>query len=303
MFVFEKLLPIFADTVLPVFLVAGVGYLLAWRMSIDGRSIGRFMFWAATPALVFRSLYTMDVEMSALQHIVVVAVAVTVVGGLAGWVAGIGLGRRERAAIVLTSAVSNNGNMGIPMSFFAFGQSGMVLGTLYYVVTSTFNNTVGVAVASSGQTPLGRALWKAVQVPVVYAAVVGFALNQTSVELPTPVFRAVDLLANAAIPGMLTLLGIQLQSAPLLEGQTVVWRSALVKLAASPVLTALLCLAWGLTGVERNVLILQASMPTAVMTTVLATEFDTAPKLVAAVVFFTTLASMATLSLVLWFLL
>ncbi len=303
MFIFEKLLPIFGDTVLPVFLVAGVGFLLAWRMNIDARSIGRFMFWAATPALVFRSLYTMDVEMAALQHIVVVAVAVTVVGGLAGWVAGIGLERRERAAIVLTSAVSNNGNMGIPMSFFAFGQPGLVLGTLYYVVTSTFNNTVGVAVASSGHASMGRALWKAVQTPLIYAATLGFVLNQTGLALPTPVFRAVDLLANAAIPGMLTLLGIQLQSAPLLQGQTVVWRSALVKLVVSPLLTALLCMLWGLTGVERNVLILQAAMPTAVMTTVLATEFDTAPKLVAAVVFFTTLASMVTLSLVLWFLL
>jgi predicted permease len=303
MFFLEKLLPIFADTVLPVFLIAGLGYLLAWRMHVEGRSLGRLLFWAMTPALVFRSLYAMDVDMAALRQIVLVGVAVTAMGGLAGWIAGFGLSRRERAAIVLTSAVSNNGNMGIPISFFAFGQPGMVLGTLYYVVSSFLNNTIGVAVASAGETPLRSALWKAVQVPVLYAALAGFVLNQTGIELPTPVFRAVDLLASAAIPGMLTLLGIQLQVAPLLQGQTVVWRSAFVRLVASPLLTALLCLVLGVVGVERNVLILQSAMPTAVMTMVLATEFDTAPQLVATVVFFTTAASMATLSLVLWFLL
>jgi predicted permease len=44
-------------------------------------------------------------------------------------------------------------------------------------------------------------------------------------------------------------------------------------------------------------------MPTAVMTSVLATEFDTAPRLVATIIFFTTVMSMITLSLVLWLLL
>jgi predicted permease len=59
----------------------------------------------------------------------------------------------------------------------------------------------------------------------------------------------------------------------------------------------------GIQGVERNVLILQAAMPTAVITSVLATEFDAAPQLVATVIFVSTAASMVTLSLVLWLIL
>ena len=62
----------------------------------------------------------------------------------------------------------------------------------------------------------------------------------------------------------------------------------------------LLCLLLGVSGVERSVLILQAAMPTAVMTAVLATEFDIVPRLVASVIFFSTLISMVTLSFVLW---
>ena len=41
-------------------------------------------------------------------------------------------------------------------------------------------------------------------------------------------------------------------------------------------------------------------MPTAVITTVLATEFDAAPPLVAAAVLFSTLASVVTLSLIIF---
>ena len=112
-----------------------------------------------------------------------------------------------------------------------------------------------------------------------------------------------DLLAEAAIPGMLILLGVQLRSAPVLQTQGVILRSVAIRLLASPVIAWLLCLGLSITGVERNVLILQAAMPTAVMTSVLATEFDTAPRLVASIIFFSTLLSMVTLSFVLWWML
>jgi predicted permease len=295
----QALLPIFIETVLPVFLIAFAGYLLAWRMTIDGRSLGRLLFYLATPSLVFRSLYTTEVDLATMQQVAMVAVAVYVLGGIAGWLVGFDQARRERMAIVMTSAISNNGNMGIPICFFAFGEIGLALGTLYYVVASFLNNTVGVVVASAGKAPLGTALRNSLQVPVLYAATAGLLLNQLGGEIPVPIFRAVDLMADAAVPGMLALLGIQLRSAPLFQRQAVIWRSSFIRLVAAPLLAVLLCIWLAVGGIERDVIVLQAAMPTAVMGAVLATEYDTAPHLVAAVIFMTTLMSMVTLSVVL----
>src|SRR5215212_6031893 len=132
----QKLLPIFAETVLPVFLIAFAGYLLAWRMPIDGRSLGRLLFYLATPSLVFRSLYTTQLDWGTMRQIATVAFSVWLLCGTAGWLIGFGQPRRERMAFVLTSAISNNGNMGIPICLFAFGDIGLALGTLYYVVNS-----------------------------------------------------------------------------------------------------------------------------------------------------------------------
>lgn len=295
----QRLLPIFIETVLPVFLIAFAGYLLAWRMAIDGRSLGRLLFYLATPSLVFRSLYTTEVDLGTMQQVAIVAAIVSILSGLAGWLIGFDQPRRERMAIVLTSAIGNNGNMGIPICYFAFGEIGLALGTLYYVVSSFLNNTMGVAVASAGKASLATALRNSLQVPVLYAATAGLLLNQMGAEIPTPLFRAVDLMANAAVPGMLALLGVQLRSSPLFQGQAVIWRSSTVRLIGAPLLALLLSLWLGVNGVERDVLILQAAMPTAVMGAVLATEYDTAPQLVAAVIFITTVLSMGTLSVVL----
>ncbi len=295
----QALFAIYAATILPVVLVAVAGYVLAAFLSLDPSTLGRLLFYLATPALVFRSLYSMDIDLTSLQHIAVVTLAVLFASGTAGWVASVGQDRRRRSAMILTSAISNNGNMGIPICLFALGEAGLALGTVYYAITSFVGNTLGVVVASAGSTPIARALLQSLGAPVLYAATLGLVMNRLSIEVPQSLFRSIDLLAGAAIPGMLVLLGVQLRATTMERNQTIVWRSSLIRLIVAPIIAALLCVWLGVGGLERQVLIIQAGMPTAVMTSVLATEFNTAPKLVAAAILVSTLLSMVTLSFIL----
>jgi predicted permease len=302
MFFVQTLLPIFATTVLPVFLVAGGGYLLASFFKLDSRSIGRMIFYLATPSLVFRSLYQLEIDPAALQTFAAISAAVTITAGITGWLVSAGQDRPRRAAIVLAGAISNNGNMGIPLSYFAFGAPGLALGSVYYVVSSVMSNTVGVVIASAGKAKVTDALLNGLRVPMLYTASAGLLLNATHIELPVGLFRAVDLLADATIPGMLILLGIQLRSTSLAQDRLLIAKGVSVRLLLAPVLAWLLCWWLGISGVERNVLILQAAMPTAVMSALLAGEYDAAPTLVATIVFVSTLLSMLSTPVVLWLL-
>jgi len=299
MSVFNSLLPIFSSTLLPVLLVALAGYVLASFLPLDERTLGRFLFFLATPSLVFRSLYHMTLDLTALGHIAVITVGVLVVGVALGWLASRGQDRRQRAGLILASAIGNNGNMGIPICLFAFGEAGLVLATVYYAISSFLSNTVGVVIASAGSTTLLKAAIHSLRAPVLYAAGLGLLLNRAQIAVPDGLDRAVELLAGAAVPGMLVLLGVQLRATRFGLDQRVIWRSVLIRLVASPLVAWGLCFLLGIGGLERQVLIVQAAMPTAVMTTVLATEFNAAPRLVAAAVLATTLLSMITISLVL----
>jgi predicted permease len=292
----DALLAIFSSTLLPVLLLALAGYLLAAFVPLDTRTIGRVLFYLATPALVFRSLYTMTVDWLALQHMVLVSVGVLVITALLGWAVTAASPRAERSGLTLASAVGNTGNMGIPINLFAFGEAGAALAAIYYAITSFLTNTLGVVVASAGRSSFGAAVLRGLQAPMLYAATLGLLLNRTGVEAPLNLYRAIDLLAGASIPLMLVLLGAQLRATRIRRGYWIIWRSMMVRLVASPLVALLLCWVLGIGGVERQVLVLQSAMPTAVITTVLATEFDAAPALVAAAVFFSTLASVATLS-------
>ncbi|HHY54458.1 MAG TPA: AEC family transporter [Chloroflexi bacterium] len=293
------LLQVFVNTVLPVFLVAGAGYVLARFTALDGRTLGRVIFNLGSPALVFRSLYTMDISTTVLQQFLFLVLAVYVLTGLAGWFAGSDQPRPRRAALTIASAVSNNGNMGLPITLFALGEAGLVMATVYYAISALLTNTLGVFVASSGAAPLSRALRQSLRTPVLYATILGITLNRLAVPVPDPLYRAVDLMAGAAVPMMLVLLGIQLSVTPFNREQSVVWRTLAIRLGLSPLAALGLCQLMGISGVERQVMILQAAMPTAVVATVLATEFAAAPRLVAAAVLVSTLVSMATISVVL----
>ena len=293
-----SLAQVFASTILPVVLLAGAGYILARTMPLDGRSLGRVIFYLASPSLVFRSIYNMEISSTLLQQEVLIVTGVYLLTGVIGWMAGADQERSRRSALTMSSSISNNGNMGLPISLFALGDAGLAIATVYYAISALLTNTLGVFVASSGSAPLRKAIGQSLRAPVIYATIFGLLLNRFTVPLPDSLYRAVDLMAGAAIPMMLVLLGVQLSTTPFNREQRVVWRSLVIRLGVSPLIALALCQVLGIGGLERQVMILQAAMPTAVVATVLSTEFGAAPRLVAAAVFVSTLVSMVTLSAV-----
>lgn len=300
MFPLQTLLPIFGRVILPIALVALVGSLLDRSMRLDRQSVGRVVFYLFTPALVFRGLYQIDMDYSIVGRTALVAGLITITTGLLAWLLSARTDRPQRAAITLTSGLSNNGNMGLPISLFAFGEAGLALATVYYVTNSFLGNTLGTFVASTGQVAPKEALRRTLRVPLFYAAIVGLSLGVMDVSIPLGLMRFVDILADAAVPTMLVLLGIQLNTVPFTQRQASLGIAMSLRLLLAPLLATGLVWLLGTEGLERSVVILQAAMPTAVIATVLATEYDAAPRLVAATVAFSTLTSLITLSLLLW---
>jgi predicted permease len=115
-------------------------------------------------------------------------------------------------------------------------------------------------------------------------------------QLPTALDRTVTLLADASIPSMLVLLGLQFVNLKM-DGQIrPLILVTVTRLLVSPLLAFGLSRIFGLTGPAYQATILEAGMPTAILTTVLATEFESLPSFVTTVVFVTTLLSPLTLT-------
>ena len=133
-------------------------------------------------------------------------------------------------------------------------------------------------------------------VPTVWSVAVAFAMTALRLRLPGPVQTSVHLLSQACIPVFLLVLGMQLRGARLAGPVKPLVFAAALRLGGGAAAGALLAPLFGLTGVARQAGVLQASMPTAVLATILASEYDVEPGFVTSVVLLTTLASPLTLT-------
>jgi predicted permease len=193
----------------------------------------------------------------------------------------------------------NAGNYGLPLVLFAFGEEGLARAVLFFTVVAAQTHTLAVFIAARGTARSRDAVWNVFRLPLVYAFTFGFLANQFGLVLPAPIVKAVELTGNAAVPVLLTVLGIELSRIQIQQDRGAIGIATIARLAIAPLVAFALTGALGITGITRAVCIIQASMPTAVNATILAVEFDARPNLVAGTVFVSTVASVITLTILL----
>lgn len=294
----NNLLVLFANNLLPIFIIAGSGVLAGKYLKVSPRPVSQIAFYIFSPCLIFYLLTTNHMDNGDILRMSGFTTAgILILGGVAlllGYL--IRLERRLLVAVLLTSMFGNAGNFGLSLSLFAFGETALAHASLYFVTSAILTYTLGVIVVSLGRSSLKNALLGLFKVPAVYATILALVFNTMNWQLPLPLERPVSLLGEAAIPLLLVLLGLQFQNSSW-SGQTLALTlSNVMRLVGGPVIAIGLALLFGLQGASRQAGIAQSAMPTAVLTTVLATEYDVEPTFVTSVVFLTTLLSPLTLT-------
>ena len=295
------MLSIFVNVVLPVFIVAGIGFVFERLTHSPIAPFNQLTLWVLMPAFLFMNLLFVDFSSEEPLRITAFAFLIAVVMIVVGFVIA-RLARLDRAttsAFILTAAFPNLGNYGLPVVLLAFGQPGLAPGTLFLTVQLLYGLTLAALIASSGSSSLRDALRDVVRQPVVYAVAAALVLNLGRVPTPAFVIAALGLPAAAAVPVMLLVLGMNISTTSRVERPALVGVAVATRLVIGALVGWALVVLLGITGVARDVLIVGAAMPTAVYTILTATQFDTRPRFVSDVVVVSTLASIVTITVVL----
>jgi len=206
------------------------------------------------------------------------------------------LERPHLLAVILTVMFGNTGNYGLPLVKFAFGDEALAVASLFYVTTTILFNTVGVVIASLGHTDLKSAVLGLFKLPSLYGVILALLVKSFGIQLAVPLSRTIEIAASGSIPLMLILLGLELTHIEWSHSLRAVSTGVLIKLIFGPIVGLLLASVFGLQGHVRQGSVIQAAMPAAVATTVVATEYHLEPSLVTAIVFIGTLLSPLTLT-------
>ena len=206
----------------------------------------------------------------------------------------------------LSASYSNTGYMGIPLCILALGQDGLapaVISTL--IVFGMFAlATVFIEIGILSHKKPHEILWSVIKSlcsnPLLIAPVAGLLWSSTDLVLYDPLQQLVSFLAAAASPCALVSIGlflIQKQKTPAVGA----WGLSVAKLVVQPLI------AWviagpilGLPSFWVNAAILLSALPTGTGPFMLAQYYSADGSTISRVVLLTTVGSLLTLSLFLW---
>jgi malate permease and related proteins len=295
----------FIVVLVPVFCIFALGFIGQKVIGFDPKALSTMALYLMSPVLAFRTFYENELNM---DYLYLAVYGLGICFGLISIVYAIAYFKKysksETSSLILSSVFMNNGNYGTPVALFAFGAVGFDIAVIFMVIQQLIMSTIGIYYAAKGSDDhdgIRAALMAVVRMPVVYGAILGVVFQLTRIDISEIFYESINLVADAAIPTIMIILGMQLAKISLkkLEIEKVSY-SLIIKLAISPLLAVVFAMILPVSEIVRNVMILMAAMPSAANTTMFALQFNTKPDFVSSVTLISTLSSIVTLPIVLW---
>ena len=281
---------------IPVLATAGLGFLWAkYGRAWDSASLTPLVVDIGTPCLIFATFTKTSISPASFATIALASVtaliAFSIVGALFLLCA-----RLPLRTFLPALSFPNNGNLGLPLALYAFGQEGLGYAIVFYSICMVAQFTAGQAIAAGG------ANWRGfLRMPLLYAVALGMIVSVFQVPLPHWFSNTIVLIGGMTIPLMLLMLGASLARLHAGTGTRAVLLSAW-RIGAGAAIGVAIATAFGLEGSARAVLILQCAMPPAVYNYLFAQRWNNQPEEVASVIVVATVVSILTVPILLYFL-
>jgi malate permease and related proteins len=281
----------------PVMLTALIGYF--WTRSgrsIEAQGLTQIVTEIGTPCLVFSTFAKLTVPAGAFAATAAASLTILIgfliVASLVLKLCGLSL-----RTYLPSMAFPNTGNLGIPLTLYAFGSEGLAYAIVFLCFTSVMNFTIGQAIAA------GTMSWRAIiKMPIIYAVALGLAVTESGIAVPQFLNNTIGLLGSITVPLMLLMLGVSLGSLRVAAFPRAFMLS-LLRVGMGAGLGFAVTALFGLHGAARAAIVMQSSMPAAVFNYLFALRWHNQPEEVAGIVVVSTLVTIATAPTLLYFLL
>jgi len=288
-------MPNIIDVVLPVFFVIFTGYLIGKLTRISIGAAVDINLYVGLPALVFVSLLHKEIVL--LNAAKIWAAAIIIMYGclLIGWLVFKVL-KQQHSGLHVAIAIMNTVNIPFPIIYLAYGAEGLIAATLFFIPANLSTFIFGTYTMAGKRWQ--DSIKEVFKLPPIYAAAAGLLCNFLNLKVPALIISSLDFLALMAIPLLLLILGYNLSRVKMSSVPTTLLASFL-RVGVGLMLGLLAVNVLNISGISRAVVILDSAMPSAALTSILATKYDNEAEVVSSVVFLTTLASLIVIPLLL----
>ena len=248
------------DVLFPVFFIIGVGYYLGVKdPKFDTKFITNFAGNIGTPAMIFYTITTTGVTLAVFIEYFIYALVI--IGGFSI----VGLlflfaFKKDVISELPPLILPNTGNMGVPICLFAYGTAGLGVASAIASVIILLHFTVGVLLAKKSFS-----LEILIKNVPIYGIIVSIIFLYFEWDVPGFLENTTFLLTYTTIFLVLMSLGVALS-----RFKVISWTQAAilgaVRVVIGPIIGFTLIRYLDLTGFAAGVLLIQSSMPSAVLT-------------------------------------
>ena len=286
------------EVLFPVFLVVGIGYYLGKKNpKIDTAFITNFAANIGTPAMILYALNPVNISFDVFKYYfgyyVIAIIGFILIGILCLFIQNTKDIVRELPPLIMP----NTGNMGLPICLFAYGSQGLGVSASISALIILCHFTLGIFLADRKFS-----VDVVIKSPPFYTIIVAVILLYYDFHLPVFIENTTMLLMYATIFLILMSLGIALTRFKVFS-----FKKALIcsigRVIVGPIIGFLLIKYFKLTGFAAGVLLIQCSMPSAVLNYLVASIYS--PKKiidsVASTIVVSTVMSFFTIPIVVFF--
>lgn len=278
---------------LPIIVCALLGFIFAKFRKIDIKALADFIIYIASPALVIYSLANEHLVLTDIYSIAVSAAVVILGAGLIAFFLVKIFRLSFPTGLYLPIMFMNSGFIGYPLAFFIFGHGGLSRAIIYDIMNAILIFTVGIYLVSQRKDH-----WQILKMPFIYAVLIGLVVSFLRINLPSGLSASFGLIGNASIPLAIFMLGYRLASIKLNSWKLSLLASVL-RIGIGFGIALLMVNLFKIGPVNRQIILLSSTLPSAFTTIALAEEYDAEPELVASTIAFSMLLSLFILPLLL----
>ena len=256
------------EVIFPVFFIIGIGYFIGKNNpNIDTSFITNYAANFGTPSLVIFALTSTGISFVLFAEYFIYSLILLACFGIVGLIFLVVMKKdyiRELPPFILP----NTGNMGIPICLFAYGKLGMGVAAAISSLVVVLHFTLNIFLAKKKFD-----LNVIVKSPAFYSILVTVIFLYFEMPMPQFVLNTVMLLAYTMIVLILMSLGIGLTQMKVFSFKSSIITS-IGRVIVGPIIGFLIIKIFDLSGFAAGVLLIQSSMPSAILCYLVASMYS-----------------------------
>ena len=292
------------NTILSIVLMIGLGYVLKRIDFLSEKDIDPFnkiVMYILMPCMIFHAIYTADLNsISNMGILPLIILGSSLATGAVSFIIlkQFKLDDKTLWSVLVTVMIANTAFMGYPVNLGIYGQDGFLRAIFCDIATlSTFLLLSFVLILKFGGT-VKTAVKKIAFFPPLWAVILGLILNFINVPIGPVLDNTVNYLGQGAIPLIMVTLGLSIDFSALKRSRAMIAFTSIMKLAFFPFIAFLLATYLGLVNLEHTVSVIEAAMPSGMMSLLLAITYKLDYEMTSDCILINTVISLITLPII-----